>query len=154
MAAQRSARHGLRVSTLPATTKTSFKAVADNKNMGLTWTRAFKGLALISGATVIVLSAFLLIIGVRVNVASIDGASGSSPQVQWSAAIPLVAALLSVAGVVRTKHGWAIGGALAVLLYGLLFVFSAGLYYAPLGLMMAVSVFLYRRAARPTGPST
>lgn len=69
---------------------------------------------------------------------------------QVSALIPLIGSAVYLMGVNGSRRPWALGGALLTLTYGILFLFSVGPYYAPMGLVMVgAAVWATPRGARP-----
>lgn len=100
-------------------------------------------------ATVTLLfSAYLLIVGVDVSV-STGGPVFRDRETMWSAIIPLAGSLAALLGVIRSHRTFVTGGALTVLVFGVLFVFSAGLYFAFLGIAMVLAAVAASRALPP-----
>jgi hypothetical protein len=112
--------------------------------------QARRVVAVVVGCVVGVTAAYFLIVGVRVQVATISGGPSFERQRQVSALIPLIGSAVYLVGIHRLRRRWALGGALLTLIYGILFLFSVGPYYAPMGLLMVgAAVWVTPRRVRP-----
>jgi hypothetical protein len=82
------------------------------------------------------LAGYLLFVGAAVNIDQIGGTPSSIRESQVSAAIPLVAGLIYLFGVIWRRRTLVIGAAVVVTVFGALFLFSVGPWYAPIGIVM------------------
>ena len=90
-------------------------------------------------------AAYLLIVGVNVGVSS-GGPAVVERQTMWSAVIPLAGGLSALVGAVRRRRSLVMGGSITVLVFGVLFVFSAGPYFALIGIVMMLAAVATRGA--------
>ena len=90
-------------------------------------------------------AAYLLIVGVNVSVSS-GGPAVVERQTMWSAAIPLAGGLSALVGAIRRRRSLVIGGSITVLVFGVLFVFSVGPYFALIGIVMMLAALATRGA--------
>jgi hypothetical protein len=90
-------------------------------------------------------AAYLLIVGVNVSVSS-GGPEVVERETMWSAVIPLAGGLSALVGAVRRRRSLVMGGSITVLVFGILFVFSAGPYFALIGIAMMLTALATRGA--------
>ncbi|HSO49625.1 MAG TPA: hypothetical protein VLS86_03690 [Acidimicrobiia bacterium] len=98
-----------------------------------TWHR---WLAIAVSVGLIGLAGYLLVVGTAVNIDEIGGTPSSDRESQVSAAIPLLAGVMYLSGLIWRRRTLVIGSAVVLTVYGALFLFSVGPYYAPIGIVM------------------
>lgn len=105
----------------------------------MTSTNWSRPLAAVAAIGLMGVASYFLFVGVPVITETIDGVVATGRSRIVSAVIPLVAGIMYLRGQVLRKRSLVVGSAVAALAYGVLFLFSVGLFHAPFPLLMLLA---------------
>lgn len=126
-------------------------------NVSLDWLRSRTSWRFADGAAgaIVILALFLLLVGVPRSVVDVEGSVGEAEAVvettMWGAYIPAVvplvlgAATLGLLWTGRIRFAWI--GVVGLAVYCGMFIFSAGLLFAPLVLALATATTVSHRSS-------
>lgn len=90
---------------------------------------------------VCVYALYLVVVGVAVTVSSGE-VTIVEREPGIGAVIPLIGGIAALVGVWRSESRWMTGGGLTVLIFGILYIFGAGLYFAMLGVALFAAALI------------